>query len=175
MEMPEIIASELPAEALLNRYREEGAYTDCYVTHIPYGIAHAEYIEAFYTTWLFKLERWLITRLVHRPSTDGEAGELALGRRGSFAAWDVEQIMADQLLMCDFQRRTRSWLMSVPMDNDRGTRLYFGSAVVPIIDRQSGEARMGFLFQALLGFHKLYSRALLHFTASKLMRNASRG
>jgi hypothetical protein len=166
--MSAIAASKLPAEALLNRYRKAGAYTDCYVTHMLYPVSQAAFIEAFYTTWLFKLERWLITRLVHRPSTDGEARELAQGRLDSFAAWDVEERSSGQLLMCDFQCRTRSWLMSEPTESERGTRLYFGTAVVPNIDRQSGEARMGFLFNALLGFHKLYSRALLYSTVSRL-------
>ena len=50
------------------------------------------------------------------------------------------------------------------------TRLYFGSAVVPVRDRVSGQPRMGFVFQALLGFHKLYSRVLLGAARSRLAR-----
>lgn len=60
--------------------------------------------------------------------------------------------------------------MSVPAPDHQSTRLFFGSAVVPIIDRRSGEARMGPVFQALLGFHKLYSRILLRATVTRLAR-----
>ena len=49
-----------------------------------------------------------------------------------------------------------------------GTRLYFGSAVVPVVSRQSAKAEMGFAFRALLGFHKLYSRALLGAASARL-------
>ncbi|NJN00825.1 MAG: hypothetical protein HC793_04460 [Aquincola sp.] len=48
------------------------------------------------------------------------------------------------------------------------TRLFFGSAVVPRVDAQSGRRRMGVVFHALLGFHKLYSRALLSAAVSRL-------
>ena len=49
--------------------------------------------------------------------------------------------------------RANRWLHS--------TRLYFGSAVV----------RLDLLFNALLGFHKLYSRLLLHAAHSRLTRS----
>ena len=49
-----------------------------------------------------------------------------------------------------------------------GTRLYFGSAVVPTRDRATGEARMGTVFRALLGFHKLYSVILLSAARSRI-------
>ena len=48
------------------------------------------------------------------------------------------------------------------------TRLYFGSAVVPVVHEASGQRRMGFGFRALLGFHKLYSRILLRSAVANL-------
>ena len=95
----------------------------------------------------------------------------------AFAAWHVEGRTANQLLMCDFQRRTRSWLMSVavPGDAATGTRLYFGSAVVPLTGRGSGRSAMGFAFRALLGFHKIYSRILLRAAMSRLRRARAGG
>ena len=48
----------------------------------------------------------------------------------------------------------------------------FGSAVVAIVDKQSGQAALGFTFEALLGFHKLYSRALLSAARSRLAMSA---
>ena len=130
-------------------------------------------MEAFYTTAVFKLERLLLARFVSKPSSDAQARQLAAGELNSFAAWDVEERRVDQLLMSDFRGRTRSWLMVAPGPGDGAatTRLYFGSAVVPIVNRGSGEARLGFAFRALLGFHKLYSRVLLRAACSRLARS----
>lgn len=157
--MASIQASPLPDDALLSRHLRDDAYADCYFTEVPRQVSHAQYVEAFYTTAVFKLERFLLKWFVSRPSADAEARELAQGRRETFAAWSVEARAADQLLLCDFQGRTRSWLMTLPIAG--GTRLYFGSAVVAVVDSRSGEKKLGLVFSALLGFHKLYSRILL--------------
>ena len=167
-----IRACPLPDHALLRRYVDAGAYTDCYVTEIARPVTQAQFIEAFYTTWLFKLERWILSWAVARPSTDAQANALAAGDIQAFAAWRVEGRTANQLLMCDYQGRTRSWLMSVsPSEGgDTFTHLYFGSAVVPVNDPRSGQKEMGLVFRLLLGFHKLYSRALLRAAASRLLK-----
>lgn len=164
----------LPPNALLAKYTHGGGYTDCYTTLVARPVSHADYVEAFYTGALFKLERLLLARFASRPSTDAQAGELACGGRESFAAWRVEARSADQLLMCDYTGRTRSWLMVAPdgADGAAATRLYFGSAVVPVVDKSTGQPAMGFMFKALLGFHKLYSRALLSAARSRLASNA---
>src|SRR5688572_5192437 len=156
--MSSIQPSDIPPAALLRQYQHGGAYADCYVTELAQAISHAEFVEAFYTTGLFKLERLVLEWLVSKPSTDAQAAQLAAGTRDSFAAWSVEGRAADQLLMTDFQGRTRSWLMVAPHSagGEAGTRLYFGSAVVPRAGR-SGPPKMGLVFQLLLGFHKLYS------------------
>ncbi|MDQ3027018.1 MAG: hypothetical protein M3R58_11030 [Pseudomonadota bacterium] len=169
--MASIQACKLPDDALLLRYLNAGAYTDCYVIEIGRSVSLAEYVEAFYTTAVFKLERLLLSWLLARPSTDGQARELASGKLASFAAWSVEAREVNQVLLCDFQGRTRSWLMRAPTSNNQATRLFFGSAVVPILDRRSGEARMGPAFRALLGFHKLYSRVLLRAAVTQLARS----
>lgn len=167
-----IAPCELPAGALLGTYRDAGAYTDCYAADMPRAVSQAEYVEAFYTTWVFKLERWVLAMFVAKPSTDLQAQALACGQADAFAAWSVEGRTGNQLLMCDFQRRTRSWLMSVPAPADAatGTRLFFGSAVVPATHPKSGRSTMGPVFRALLGFHKVYSRVLLGATMSRLQR-----
>ena len=168
METSRLAASDLPPESLLQSYREAGAYTDCYSIEITAAVAQADYVEAFYTTWVFKLERQLLAWFIARPSTDAQAKALARGDTDTFAAWHVEGRTADQLLMCDLNARTRSWLMTGPGDGGGGTRLYFGSAVVPTIDRRSGQPAMGFIFRALLGFHRIYSRVLLRAAVSRL-------
>lgn len=168
--MPTIDACELPTDALLGKYREGGAYTDCYAVDVNPPMSQAAYVEAFYTSPVFKLERQLLAWFVARPSTDQEARALAAGQRSAFSAWTVEGQSTQQLLLCDFQGRTRSWLMSAPVKVNGlpGTRLYFGSAVVPTVDRRTGQASMGFVFRALLGFHKLYSRVLLRAAVARL-------
>ena len=136
--MTSIQACKLPDDALLRRYLSGGAYADCYVTEFERPVSQAEYVEAFYTTGVFKLERLLLSWLVARPSTDAQAGELASGNLNSFAAWSVEAREPNQLLLSDFRGRTRSWLMSVSASNNQTTCLFFGSAVVPIVNRLSG-------------------------------------
>ena len=113
-----ITPSDLPIGALLGTYRDAGAYTDCYAVDMSQPVSQADYVEAFYTTWVFKLERWVLAMFVSKPSTDAQARALASGQADAFAAWSVEGRSGNQLLMCDFQRRTRSWLMSVPSLGD---------------------------------------------------------
>lgn len=48
------------------------------------------------------------------------------------------------------------------------TQLFFGSAVVPRRSSSGAGGSMGWVFTALLGFHKLYSRALLWSAVQRL-------
>lgn len=169
--MAPITAGELPPGALLIRYCGRGAYTDCYVTTVPGRITQARYVEAFYTTPLFKAERLLLTWLAGRPSTDSEARQLASGEISTFAAWRVEDRHPDQILLRDFQGHTRSWLMSTvdATSTSPATTLYFGSAIVP----RRGHDSIGAGFRALLGFHRLYSRALMRSAVMRLGASSS--
>ena len=137
---------------------------------IPGTVSHAQYVEAFYTTWLFKLER-LVLLLVAKPSTDRDARALAQGQRESFAAWSVEARAPEQLLVCDYQGKTRSWLMVEPrLDNGAAmTRLYFGTGIVARAGKD-GTRRMTLFFRALMPFHLHYARALLAAARNKLVR-----
>ena len=170
--MSDITPKPMPEHALLARYTGNGGYADCYATDLPGDFSHAEFVAAFYTTWLFKLERAILKFLVRRPSTDGEARQLAHGQRQSFAAWTVEARAPNQLLLCDFLGNTRSWLMIEPRHEGGATRLYFGSAIVPRVDRHTGQKILGLSFRALLGFHRGYSRALLLAARSRLQLTA---
>lgn len=160
----------LPDGALLASYRAAGAYTDCYAVDIPGPVTHARYVTAFYTTAVFKLERFILKWALSLPSTDAQAGQLAAGTIDHFAAWRVEKRGTDQVLMCDFRGRTRSWLMVAPVGTSDGTRtrLYFGSAVVPEQRSGTDPPRLGLTYRALLGFHKLYSTILLRAAKSRL-------
>ncbi len=160
----------IPPGTLLAEYQQTGAYADCYTTDIQASVTHAGFVTAFYTTPVFKVERFLLKWAAAKPSTDEEAGELATGIIDSFAAWQVEQRSENQVLLTDCTGNTRSWLMVVPVSCDKtsGSRLYFGSAVVPKVDSKTGERSLGFVFRALLGFHRIYSVVLLYAARSSL-------
>ncbi len=162
--MKVVALKDLPAESLLQPYRDRRAYTDAFCLDIPGDVPLADFVEAFYTTWLFKLERLVLATLVAKPSSDSQARALARAERTKFAAWTVEAREANQIVMCDYLSKTRSWLMCVPQDG--GTRLYFGSAIVPERIRSDGHVDLGVMFHLLLGFHRSYSRALLHAAAA---------
>jgi len=164
----EIRKITIPSHSLLQDYVERKAYTDCYCTEISGNFNFEHYLEAFYTTKLFKLERFILKWLISKPSSDREAKQLSVGSIDSFAAWSVEKREKKQILMCDFQNRTRSWLMieSVKKESDIYTKLYFGSAVVRNANEKNS---FGFLFNLLLGFHKMYSIALLKAARKRLL------
>ena len=169
----------VPANTLLAKYSTNGTYTDCYTTEIPGRISFPEFVFAFYTTLIFKLERLILKWMVSKPSTDAQARQLAESGIEKFAAWDVESRSENEILMCDFRGRTRSWLMVAPASgastaSGARTHLYFGSAVVPIRNSKTGELSLGLGFQALLGFHKVYSVLLLYFAKSRIKGQLSR-
>lgn len=166
--MTRIQRQPLPELALHARYSGAGAYTDCYSTLVDREVTHAQFVAAFYTTWLFKLERLVLSWLVRKPSTDEEACRLARGELSRFAAWTVEERAPDQLLMCDYMNATRSWLMVAP--EGKGTRLYFGSVVTARANPRTGRLELGRAYRLLLGFHRLYSRALLSAARARLRR-----
>lgn len=159
----------LPEHALLQAYKADGSYTDCYILEVDADVAHRDYVRAFYTSRLFKKERFILTWIVRKPSTDAEAELLAVGQTDRFAAWSVEGRTDNQLLLCDYQGRTRSWLMTEALP-DRRTRLYFGSAVVPEGRGADGKPRFHIAFTLLLWFHRLYSRGLLRSARVQLFR-----
>lgn len=161
--MPSVQVAPLPVGALLESYAKTTAYTDCYSVRLARPASLPEFIEAFYTTPLFKLERWLLSVTLGFRSTDAEVRELAQGRRERFAAWSVEARGPNQVLLA--AGRTRSWIMvgAVAATPSAAKVLFFGSAVVP---RRKGG--LGWQFTALLGFHKLYSRLLLGAAARQL-------
>ena len=166
----------VPPNALLQKYNAGSGYADCYVAEVDGVVAQADFVEAFYTTALFKVERVILKWLAGRPSTDGGAHDLAAGTANGFAAWSVEARTDEQLLLADFTGRTRSWLMAVPAgaaDGRPRTLLYFGSAVTPRGDRGRDGQGLGFVFHALMGFHRLYSRLLLGAARSRVLRRSN--
>lgn len=171
--MPPVRPCALPPTALLHRYERAGAFADCYAADIDAAVDLPAFVEAFYTSPLFRLERTLLGWFAGRAAGDAQARALALGA-AQFSAWRVEARERDQLMLADFTGRTRSWLMTIagPDGGASTTTLFFGSAVVPTIDRRTGQARLGPAFTALLGFHRLYSRLLLRAARQRLQAAA---
>ncbi len=166
--MARIAPVAIPRDAFLARYGGDEGYADCYAARLLRAASLAEFIEAFYTTLPFRAERLLLAVLVDKPSSDAQVRELAAAARADFAAWTVEARGPGQILLCDYRRRTRSWLAVEPDADGHSTRLLFGSAVVPRANPRSGRRRMGAAFSALLGLHRIYSRILLAAAARRL-------
>jgi len=125
----------------------------------------SEFVFAFYTSPVFRMERLILRVLAGAASTDGQARELAEGREETFAVWTVGARTVDQLLMCDRYDKTRSWFR-VMAQGAGVTVLQFGSAVA---GRRRGDGTRGMsrAFGLLLGFHRLYSRMLLKAAARR--------
>ena len=168
----------MPEGALLKRYLNSSAsddveaYTDCYAVSIDRAVVLSDFVFAFYTTRVFKLERAILKHFAAKPSSDYEAKQVSDGSTDAFAVWTVEDRTEDQLMMRDYRGRTRSWFMVSPKvaTGQPRTLLYFGSAVVPIENRKTGKLEIGSGFSLLLGFHKLYSKMLLHSAKLRLAK-----
>jgi hypothetical protein len=133
---------------------------DCFAVAVAPPVSLNDFVYAFYTSPVFRIERAILRILAGAPSTDAEARAVAEGSGSAFAIWRVGERTATQLLMCDQFERTRSWFQVVPMAGG-WTLLRFGSAVAARRNRQTGELSVSRGFRWLMGFHVLYSRMLL--------------
>ena len=157
-------AVPVPRDGLLSRYvAREGCYTDCFEVMHPLEVDLLAFVTAFYTTWLFRLERLVLTLALRQRIRDADVAALAAEDRDSFAACRVEGREAGQILLCDLSGHTRSWLAVAPKEGGV-TRLLFGSAVVARDGKMSGGVR------AMIPLHRFYSRALLRLAERKLRR-----
>ncbi len=169
--MPKVIATALPSNALSAAYKEQGAFVDCYYIDIATDISLAEYIQAFYTTAIFKLERSLLSLATFKRTKDDEAVKLSLGESDTYSIWTVEGREDNQVMLRDFTGNTRSWLMvEKASGSEMNTRLYFGSVVVPKSKAENGQASFGVLFNLLSKFHQVYSKALLTAAYKRLLK-----
>lgn len=157
----------IPEKSVLHpqnsRYSPEYHYTDSFYCDFSSdgseNISFENYIYSFYTSSVFKLERFILRLFLRKSITDQMAGELAKGERQSYAAWNEEFRDGDQLLMADFMGSTKSWFMLERGAN--GSRLYFGTVVMSKKDRQGRVKPPMPFFQWTVPAHKFYSKALL--------------
>lgn len=68
--MTNILSTNLPDRALSKHYEKKGSYTDCFFIDIPRKVSSEAYLEARYTTSLFKVERRILSLFVRRHSTN---------------------------------------------------------------------------------------------------------
>jgi hypothetical protein len=161
-----------PPDSLLRTYRggrrpeRWGQYGDCFSVEVARSVTLEEFVLAFYTSGVFRLERCILRLLIGVASTDADARALAQGSQDGFAIWRAGARSDSQLLMCDRYESTRSWFRVLPVES--GTMLQFGSAVASArqIDGAPSK-RPG--FRLLLGFHVLYSKVLLRAAAKRVM------
>lgn len=59
-----------------------GSYADSYSVDLPGSVLPAGYIEAFYTSPVFKQERMILSVRFKKPSTDTQAFEFYVGQIG---------------------------------------------------------------------------------------------
>ena len=173
--MHAVLQKSLPHDALLATHRGGkhpelwGGYGDCFVVSIDRTVALAEFVVAFYTSPVFRIERWILRVAAGAPSTDQEARDLMAGSRDSFAVWSVAERTDTQLLMGDRYGKTRSWFRVTPQES-AATLLQFGSAVASRSNSGAVPRARGSLFGLLLKFHVVYSQVLLHAAKRGVMR-----
>jgi hypothetical protein len=166
----------VPDDSLLRTYRG-GARPecwlgsgDCFAISVDRAVSLADFVFAFYTSAVFRLERAVLALLAGAPSTATDARRLADGAALSFAVWRVGERTATQLLMCDRYERTRSWFSVAPLENG-WTLLQFGSAVASSGGPRTATAARASLFRLLLKFHVMYSQLLLRAAKRGLMKH----
>jgi hypothetical protein len=169
---------EVPDWSLLKTYRAPknpeawDYYQDCFTAKVDRSVALSEYIEAFYTGTAFRMERWILRFAVNKPSTDTDVRALAAGTATTFSAWRLLQRTDLQILLEDFQGRTRSWLavLPAPQTIDGLTVLHFGSGIAATQASASAAPVMPRGFRWLSSFHVRYSEVLLHAARRQLAR-----
>ena len=166
--MENVIEAQRPEHSLITEQSKMSGYvTDCFSIEISRAVKLSDFIEAFYKTPLFRLERVVLSLAPKGRMRDADVTALSKGLTDRIFIWEVETRHDAQILLS--AGGTKSWLMVQPIED--GTRLYFGSVLVPAPSKVKDEApKVGWLIDSLMGAHLLYSRLLLQAAARRLMR-----
>ena len=166
--MEKITQSTLPPTSALAAYAgQPGVHTDCFKVLVSQNTELSTFIEAFFSTLPFRLERLLLRIAGVQNTSHADLIALASGQASRFAAWEVEHRDTHQVLLSAGQGVIRTWLMAAPAGHG-ATRLHFGSGVLPTRTDAQGTPRLGRITSALMGFHTLYSRILLWSAARRI-------
>ena len=163
-----VVNQDIPPGRLIADYAERaGHFTDCFSCVVPGKVALADFVTAFYTTPLFRAERFVLRVAARAPSTDAQARAVADGQSERFAIWTVETRRGNELMMAERSGRTKSWFKVMAQCSE--TQLLFGTVVVPVRSK-SGDLVLGPVFDSLKGAHTFYARALLAAAARRVQR-----
>ena len=145
-----------------------GFYIDCFAVDLPTHCSLEAFLKAFYTSWIFRLERLILRLALRVPTSSDDLSAMLSGASDKFAVWIIEERQADQMIAkaVGGSNRTRSWFRVLSRD-DGGTRLFFGSVLEPEPSLEGAPPRLGLMFRAGIGAHRLYARVLLAAAARK--------
>jgi len=158
----------VPQDGLLQRYVGEGAtYTDCYEACVPGSVDLEQFVAAFYTTSLFRVERIVLRLALRKRIFDSDSAAMIAGETDTFAVWRVEARTDGQILLKDQSDLTRSWF-SASVAQDGRSVVRFGSAVIA-----APGASLPLAAKLSLPLHRIYSGALLRTAVRGLVRSRS--
>ncbi len=165
-----VMVGRIPEAAFLKTYEyKAGCYVDCYYLDVPESVSLPDYVYAFFTSPVFRIERAMLRLFASSQSSDCDVKELATNKGDRLAGWRAMARDDTQMILAVGEGPIRTWFMcGKPEAAFEGTRLYFGSAVLPTKQSDTGKPEMGRMFRYLLGFHKIYSRVLLRSAKRKL-------
>ena len=153
-----VARAEVPEGALIARYlAETGAHVDAYCVAGPREIGLPDYVSAFFTSPVFRLERALLRVFARTKSSDAQVRALAEGTGTHMALWEVEARSEHELLLCVPGTPIRTWLAI------RDGKLRFGSVVLA-----EPNGTQSLFARVLMPFHALYSRVLLWAAARRI-------
>lgn len=150
---------------------ESKSYRDCFITDVEHEVDLADFVFAFYTSHLFRLERLILSLAIKSRITEDHARALADGSSDSFAVWTVGERRSNELILCDKFGTTRSWfqISKMPSTTNMATRMYFGSVVVVSSGEPDGCNNINLPVKLSLPFHRLYSRSLIKSAMRQLL------
>ena len=165
-----------PEGAFISQYSTtHGGYSDCYYVDIQKDVALSDYILAFFSTPIFRMERLILNLVPSGRSNEQCVLDIASGTGDKMAGWKTEKRDENQLLLAVGDGPIRTWLMvqgkqSSETTPTKTTRLYFGSAVLPTSMTKDGRPKLAIVFKLFSGLHIFYSRLLLWWAARDLRR-----
>lgn len=86
--MEKVVEMLLPVGTFIAEQAEfSGSYTDCYGIKLDHAITLPEFIAAFYTTPLFRLERLMLAITPKGRMKDADVTAMASGESDTMAIW----------------------------------------------------------------------------------------
>lgn len=171
--MYKVSRTRVPKNTLLKTYEAmEGSEADCFQVDVEGRPDIQRFIRIFFDTWVFRLERRVLSLMGVDYATTDDVIALAKGRQSSLAAWTTLERNANEIILAFDKPTGRTWLqVSTSDEGAETTRLSFGSALLPKRHSSKSKPAIGKLLKASLPIHRLYARILLAAAAADWKRN----